>query len=436
MPHSLHTLFFTLCFLLPMQAFAQERGDKLDGHSETREQACREQAEREVMARVSAELQAAEENVRQNVKEAWAALDPKLQACVDLDDAEAKMDCTAEAKEFIVWASRGLHGSLTPNMKGVEWVDTSCGALDVAVEPQKRRVNLGEYIEAAQARVLKLYQLACDGGAMAGCQELGWMYGLGRNGTPPQDWTRAAELYRLACDGGYLEGCSSLGSRYLMGQGVNKNIARAMELFRQACDGGYPGACQNLGMAYSSDRYGPDQDNARAVEFYRQGCDGGYINSCTALGTMYANGTGIGKDGVRAMELYRQACDSGDSMGCSFIDQERARELLSTREERQVTDFVRVHKLPSGVPIYQFHYVGDVTLYEGVGQHLMPIYPVRVVIEREDGTKAVVSSKEQAVKLGFDPYWFEAASRPNGRVSSQDVTAYRLVEEPVTTPGL
>jgi uncharacterized protein len=55
-------------------------------------------------------------------------------------------------------------------------------------------------------RAITLYQKACDGGAMKGCFDLGYVYGEGIGVT--KDTTKATALYQRACNGGVAIACS------------------------------------------------------------------------------------------------------------------------------------------------------------------------------------------------------------------------------------
>jgi TPR repeat protein/uncharacterized caspase-like protein len=161
-----------------------------------------------------------------------------------------------------------------------------------------------------------LLQMACDGGAVTGCTDLGWFYqnGLGVN----RNDAEAVNLFRKACDGGNLRGCNNLGTMHEHGTGVGKDEDEAIELYRKACDGGDPMGCRNLGAMYESGR-GIGQDDRQAAVFYRKACDGGVPSGCTSLGIDYASGKGVGKDAVQAALILRKACDGGDGNGCSTL---------------------------------------------------------------------------------------------------------------------
>jgi len=58
-----------------------------------------------------------------------------------------------------------------------------------------------------------------------------------------RDAPRAAALYKVACEGGALEGCFNLGVAYQKGTGVPLDALRAKAVFSRACDGGLAAAC-------------------------------------------------------------------------------------------------------------------------------------------------------------------------------------------------
>ena len=55
------------------------------------------------------------------------------------------------------------------------------------------------------------------------------------------------ELFQKACDGGDILGCNNLGVSYENGEGgLAKDRKRARELFSEACRGGEEQGCQTL----------------------------------------------------------------------------------------------------------------------------------------------------------------------------------------------
>uniref|UniRef100_UPI0026F2B4C3 tetratricopeptide repeat protein n=1 Tax=Campylobacter showae TaxID=204 RepID=UPI0026F2B4C3 len=61
---------------------------------------------------------------------------------------------------------------------------------------------------------------------------------LGAEAYNQGDYQKAAQLYQKACDGGELRGCNNLGTLYVKGQGVNQDYQKAAQLYQKACDGG------------------------------------------------------------------------------------------------------------------------------------------------------------------------------------------------------
>lgn len=110
--------------------------------------------------------------------------------------------------------------------------------------------------------------------------DLGGMY---RNGTgvEKKDEKRAAELYQKACDGGEMTGCNNLADMYLKGKGFDRvDNKRAAELFQKACDGGEMMGCSNLGGMYLNGIGVDRRDENRAIELYKKACAMGNKDAC------------------------------------------------------------------------------------------------------------------------------------------------------------
>ena len=61
-----------------------------------------------------------------------------------------------------------------------------------------------------------------------------------------KDAQEAAKLYRIACNGGEMNGCNNLGVMYVNGTGVVQDVQEAVRFYRTACDGGEMSGCYNL----------------------------------------------------------------------------------------------------------------------------------------------------------------------------------------------
>ena len=172
------------------------------------------------------------------------------------------------------WA-RGLTGKAAQAAKG-------CLAFNY-----RQCVFIGFYYEKGTDGALKnlahanaLYSLACDGGNMTGCYNLGVQYanGLGF----PEDDREANRLYKLACNGGNMSGCYNQGRQYATGEGVTQDDREANRLYRIACDGGENWGCSALGNHLYNGRGGPkNESEGRAL--LKKGCDGGHQWGCDKL---------------------------------------------------------------------------------------------------------------------------------------------------------
>ena len=60
-----------------------------------------------------------------------------------------------------------------------------------------------------------------------------------------QDYFKATELYEKACNGGDVGGCNNLGLMYINGQGVRADKQKALNLWGKACDMKDQMACEN-----------------------------------------------------------------------------------------------------------------------------------------------------------------------------------------------
>ncbi len=80
------------------------------------------------------------------------------------------------------------------------------------------------------------YEQACEQGTAEACNELGFMYEIGRY--VRQDPSQAAALYRQACEGGSATGCSNYGVMHANGDGVAQDDVRALAWFSLAAFAG------------------------------------------------------------------------------------------------------------------------------------------------------------------------------------------------------
>jgi TPR repeat protein len=158
-----------------------------------------------------------------------------------------------------------------------------------------------------------LFQKACEGGNIAGCNSEGILYDYGRG--VAQDFVQARALYQKACDGGEMAGCYGLGWIYHFGQGVTQDYAQSLISFQKACDAGYMDGCTGLGYLFASG-HGESLNYTQARLLYEKACDGGSMDGCSRLGKLYFSGNGVTVDYQQAHSLYQKACDGGNMAGC------------------------------------------------------------------------------------------------------------------------
>lgn len=112
---------------------------------------------------------------------------------------------------------------------GCQYHDVSCGA-GARVFRNHRHAGRNRAITVAR------YEQACERGTAEACNELGFMYEVGRY--VRQDPSQAAALYRQACEGGSATGCSNYGVMYANGEGVAQDDVRAHAWFNLAAANG------------------------------------------------------------------------------------------------------------------------------------------------------------------------------------------------------
>ena len=86
--------------------------------------------------------------------------------------------------------------------------------------------------------------------------------------------------YQKSCDGGVMAGCENLGLIYLLGDGVEQDTQKAKELFEKACKKRYARGCYRLGTMYKRGEYGIEKDIKRSRLFYSLACKIGYAKAC------------------------------------------------------------------------------------------------------------------------------------------------------------
>ncbi len=97
-------------------------------------------------------------------------------------------------------------------------------------------------------RAAKMYQRACGVGFAPGCNNLGWLYALGKGVTrdPPVAlalFTRAYDASRFACREGDMSACVLAGEMLFEGRGTQPDERMALALFELACSSGYSRGC-------------------------------------------------------------------------------------------------------------------------------------------------------------------------------------------------
>ncbi len=102
------------------------------------------------------------------------------------------------------------------------------------------------------------------------------------------DYRQATQLYGQACREDYAQGCNNLGWMFALGKGVQRNPSTAMVLFTKAFDG-YRLACmsgqiQGCVLATNLLREGlvQDRNDTQLAALTRRACELGHAASCGA----------------------------------------------------------------------------------------------------------------------------------------------------------
>jgi hypothetical protein len=171
----------------------------------------------------------------------------------------------------------------------------------------------------------KLYEVACKGGVMPACGNLGADYANG-NGVLV-DAAKATTYNKKACDAKIAVACANLGhlkkdAKLLAktcsdGNGLacafqaELDTEHATDLYAKACELGHMPSCNTAGR-----RLAAAKDLVNAAKSYEKGCDGKNADACTNLGQFYVNGTGVTADMKKANELFTKACDGDVPEAC------------------------------------------------------------------------------------------------------------------------
>ncbi|MCC6647886.1 MAG: sel1 repeat family protein [Polyangiaceae bacterium] len=119
----------------------------------------------------------------------------------------------------------------------------SCNTVGVMLEFDADRAD--------PAEASRYYRLACGGAYAPGCNNLGWLYMLGRGvrRDPPLSmalFARAYDAHRTACLRGEVEGCVLAGDLAREGRAGDATPADALALFARGCGLGHAPACRRM----------------------------------------------------------------------------------------------------------------------------------------------------------------------------------------------
>lgn len=101
-------------------------------------------------------------------------------------------------------------------------------------------------------KALEMYDTACQGGSMGGCNNAGLVCQNGFDGKPP-DYDKAAEYFSKSCKGNFRNGCFNLSAMYLQGKSAGGiDMQKALDYAIKSCDLGHPWGCANASRIYKT----------------------------------------------------------------------------------------------------------------------------------------------------------------------------------------
>lgn len=166
-----------------------------------------------------------------------------------------------------------------------------------------------------ERRLFRERTVACDGGDVAACGELGESYWLGI-GTP-QVRPIAGILFDEACAAGDAESCYRSGvlKRSVEGDAI---LQVSLGDLTQACDLGSVDGCIELARSYV-DYSSVERDLGRAESILKGPCNAGNAAACRELGIVILKGEPDYARSVEAMTLLDSSCKSGDVEACREV---------------------------------------------------------------------------------------------------------------------
>lgn len=132
------------------------------------------------------------------------------------------------------------------------------------------------------------------------------------------DDAKAVRLWRRAAEGGNSEGQAYLGWAYLEGRGVEQNDTEALRWYRLAIAQHEPFALHGLGTLYLHGQV-VEQDEAEALRLIQLAANQNYAPAEYALGWMYENGRGVTQNLDQAISWYRRAAKNGDGQAIDAL---------------------------------------------------------------------------------------------------------------------
>lgn len=159
--------------------------------------------------------------------------------------------------------------------------------------------------EPDTAAAIQYYRQAIDGGSLAACNRLGYLY------EAREEYEKAVACYQQSADGGNYEGMCCLGLCYEKGHGVVLSYRKAYDLYKRAADAGYHRGYLMIAFCYLEGIF-VEEDNAKALQWFEKSAEAGNLLAMYNAASMYEEGEdGVKRDLKRAKYWYQKAAAEG-----------------------------------------------------------------------------------------------------------------------------
>lgn len=209
-------------------------------------------------------------------------------------------------------------------VKALELLKDNCAKLDYApscASFAQMRAN-GEGAHADRVEALAVSRKGCQEDKLPhACQVAARLLMAQGPQAAEADLKEAAPMLQIACEGGLMESCEQLGTLYERGRGaLTKDLVKARALYAQACEGALAAeGCTSLARMLRAGAGGArDLEGAYALDV--KACALDKRLSCAAQVSALLTGQGVAQDEAQAISLLEQLCARKDNLSCRRLE--------------------------------------------------------------------------------------------------------------------